>query len=93
MSQQGPSKNDGDTKSEATEQAGASQKDGEGNTKVLEAIKMETSENVNIKQEPETRNRAPALPMEDEPEYDDTLCILDWCKYQFLYLRSCLLTN
>jgi len=39
---------------------------------------METVDNVDVKQEPETRNRAPALPIEDEPEYDDTLCILDW---------------
>ena len=50
----------------------------------MEAIKMETVDNVDVKQEPETRNRAPALPIEDEPEYDDTLCILDWCKYKSL---------
>ena len=46
-----------------------------------EDVKMETVEQVVIKQETEARCRAPALAIEDEPEYDDTLCILDWCKY------------
>ena len=31
----------------------------------------------------ETRVRAPAAFGEDEPPYDDTLCILDWCKLYF----------
>ena len=46
-----------------------------------EDVKMETVEQVVIKQETEARRRAPAQAIEDEPEYDDTLCILDWCKY------------
>ena len=45
---------------------------------------MEAAANIDNKQEPATRIRAPALAMEDEPEYDDTLCILDWCKFLFI---------
>ena len=33
-----------------------------------------------------TVRRAPAQPGEDEPEFDDALCILDWCKYKNEFL-------
>ena len=32
--------------------------------------------------------RKPAAPGEDEPEYDESLCILDWCKFFYLYLTK-----
>ncbi len=29
--------------------------------------------------------RKPAAPGENEPEYDESLCILDWCKFLFVF--------
>ena len=67
-------------------QAGPSPSDaGSESIKTEEDDKMETVEQVVIKQETEARCRAPALAIEDEPEYDDTLCILDWCKSILVY--------
>lgn len=44
-------------------------------TATATAAKTETAETVT------TVKRAPALPGENEPMYDDGLCLLDWCKY------------
>ena len=55
---------------------------GPSNAVDKDKVKIEAaSSQINIKQETQENNRAPALPIEDEPEYDDTLCILDWCMY------------
>ena len=36
------------------------------------------SKQVEEEQQSEVKTRAPALPSEDEPDYDPTLCTLDW---------------
>ena len=67
-------------------QAGSSHSNvGSKDINMGEDVKMETVGQVVIKQEAEARCRAPALAIEDEPEYDDTLCILDWCKFIVVY--------
>ena len=82
-----PGKNEENIKLEVSELVGTSHGViSKEKSKTLEDVKMEAAANIDRKQEPATRIRALALAMEDEPEYDDTLCILDWCKFVFIYL-------
>ena len=59
----------------ATAAAIASLSGGCGNVSTVEVkdVKLEAAAVPKVE-------RQPALPTEDEPEYDDSLVILDWCK-------------